>query len=160
MRAVYEKLCVDLSEIYREERLSFNFRALNYVFYAKAGICSITLVFEVYPKIYGVHDRGTLIQRVPMIAKCSAILARMKPQRTFEGSGKGRSIPDNPQIEKVRSLPSGHQGLLYRKASQRKEYELVGVCKARSEIDTKWEDMFFPNESGPSCLQKYQLRRE
>lgn len=49
----------------------------------------------------------------------------MKAQRTVKDSANVRNIQSHTEIEKVKTLPSGHQVLVYTDFSSWREYELV-----------------------------------
>lgn len=130
MHTVYEKLCVDLSRIAREDRLSIKYIPSNDKPCATTGKFSTTLVYGDYLRLHGARDRDTLIQRAAMIRDCTATITRVKVQRP--GSAKVRDIPRYTETEKVRTLSSDHSvGLENRKLTRKSSYRSLTTGKLR-----------------------------
>lgn len=127
MCTVYEKLCVALPGISREEQLSLTFRALNDALHTNSGIYPAALAFRIYSKLYRARDQGTVIQRTAIIREFTAIVACMKAQRTVRDSVEVCNFPSHSQVENVKKMRSGHQALIYREVSRWRKNELTDV---------------------------------
>lgn len=89
--------------------------------------------------------------------ECTTILARMKVQRTIKDRAKVHSIQGHTEIEKVRTLHSGNQVLVYQEASRWREYELVKVSghEAKVVMPSGKISSFPINMIRPLCEETY-----
>lgn len=88
LKTIYEKLCIDLPELQKEQQLSVAFRTVNDDPSTETGTSSTTLVFRVYRKIPGGGSRGIIIQRANTIRDRKSFLIKMKARRTIRESIK------------------------------------------------------------------------
>lgn len=127
LKTVYSKLCIDLPDVSREDRLSMSFRAINDSPCSDTGVSPTTLVFGVYPKIPGGGARGSMMQRANVIRACTEMITKLKARRVVKDAMKIRHTPSALEIEKVRRLPPGNMVLVYREGHGWTEYTLVRV---------------------------------
>jgi len=125
LRAIYDKLRIDLPSMRKEERLSMSFRAINDVPNAETGISPTTLVFGVFPKIPGAGHRGDVAKRAHIIQQCTKLATAMKSRRMVKNAMRVRNVPSITEMEKVRNLPPGHEVIVYREGDGWSKYVLV-----------------------------------
>lgn len=107
MRTVYERLQLDVPRISREEKLSMSFRAVNDAPASGAGIASTTLVYEIYPRIPGVENFGSMLNRRNTLRQCTLLVTKMNAQHMLKEAIKDQNSPSMAEIENIRRWPSG-----------------------------------------------------
>lgn len=130
VRAVYDKLRIDLPHLSPSDRLSYTFRAINDVPDADTGISPTTMVFGVYPKLPGSGPRGSMAERARIISECTKLAERMKARRVIRDSMRITKSPNQEEILALRRLPPGSFVLVYReKKKMWMKYKLVSVSE-------------------------------
>lgn len=78
LKTIYEKFCIDIPHIIREEYLSKTFRALSETTSSTTGIAPKSLVFGIFPDIAGGSACHSLMRSATIIRECMTVVVRMK----------------------------------------------------------------------------------
>lgn len=127
LRAVHDKVKVDLPATSKEDQLSLAFRAINDFPNKATGISPTALVFGVNPKIPSGESRGTYAQRIKVVAECTKIVSEIKSKRVITAAKKGQKSVNALDMDEVRKLLPNSEVLVYHDNEGWKLYTLAKV---------------------------------
>lgn len=107
LRAVFDKISLDLPKLSKHDRLSLSFRAIKDAPHLTTGVSPTAKVFGVFPKIPGARHRGSMAERAKVIRECTQIVIKMNARRKLRESTKLRHTPSIAEIEKLRAIEPG-----------------------------------------------------
>lgn len=110
-----------------------SFRVINDAPDSVTGISPTTMVFGVHPKIPGAGHRETMAQRATVIRICTKKFIELRYRKLVKGTLCVRSMPSMAEIDKLCSLNTGENVLVYR---EKNGWQLNTLVRVRdNELD-------------------------